>query len=71
MFLTIVLKLIIQKTRMKMMSKGKRESKGVKKLPKAKLLEMANNDYNNPFGPEGAMTIIAKEIERTSDETNP
>lgn len=54
-----------------MMNKGKRESKGVKKLSKAKLLEMTNNDYNNPFGPEGAMTIIAKEIERTSDETNP
>ena len=55
---------------MKMMNKGKRESKGVKKLPKAKLLKLANDDYHNAFGPDGFMTKLKNEIERSSNETD-
>ena len=52
------------------MNKDKRESKGVKKLPKAKLLKMANDDYHNAFGPDGFMTNLKNEIERSSNETD-
>lgn len=55
---------------MKMMNKGKRESKGVKKLDKSKLLKLANDDYHNAFGPDGFMTNLKNEIERSSNETD-
>ena len=53
-----------------MMNKGKRESKGVKKFDKSKLLKLANDDYHNAFGPDGFMTNLKNEIERSSNETD-